>query len=219
MSVTFTEREALRQLIEYIKDERARLWDEYIKAVGRLAELDRLDNVHPEIKLEVPKTPVQIPEVKVESPIVTQVIENNVEEELEDEQQELDEYKGLPLADAVAKWNSERGFGAIEEDKQNQTSLFKASDIEATKDYDNRVNSAVKLHRKRSKQRDIKVLTKDIVSILKEAGRPLKTKDIIDSLEERVGVELKNPYNILSLAKKYEPKIESVKYGFYQYKY
>lgn len=43
MGATFNERESIRRMIDYIVEERSRLWEEYVKAVGRLAKLDEID--------------------------------------------------------------------------------------------------------------------------------------------------------------------------------
>lgn len=68
--VTFTERVALERMVKYIEEERARLWDEYIRITNRLAELDAIENINP--------TKVEAEEEKSETQVSTMTLEEAV---------------------------------------------------------------------------------------------------------------------------------------------
>ena len=183
MNVTFTEREALRQMMNYIKEERQRLWEEYVKATNRLAELDKIEGTVEEVK-----------EKPVEDEIVKGVVES------------------MTLTEAIELHNKQRG---IKEEPVKETVYN--SDMERYKDFDNS-KRVVRTPIKRSKYRDVKSISKTAVAILKEAGRPLKTAELIEGLEKR-GINVNTPYVLIQQIRTYEPKIERVKFGYYQYRY
>jgi hypothetical protein len=188
VSVTFTEREALRQMIEYYKEERNRLLEEMTKATGRLSELDKLDNVHPEYQ---PK-------------------EGIVEEK---ETQTEPTSNRMSLEEAIEKHNK-----LYEPDKEIKPNGNLSLEIDRCKASDKEKNKVTKVPTKRGHYQDVKLISKDIAVILKEAGRPMKTSEIIKKLEEK-GIKHKNPYTLLQQAKGYEPKIDKAHFGYYQYKW
>lgn len=180
--VTFTEREALRQMIEYIKDERSRLWDEYVKITTRLSELDEIDNVHPP-KEEVKQEPMSLLEaINVHNQVYGSPDEDTDLEEIVEEPQ-------------IKQRNSE---------------------IQTYKDYDNS-KRVTKNNMKNSRYRDVQAISKDAVVILKEAGRPMRTKELIATLKG-AGVSVHSPYALIQQIREYEPRIERVKFGYYQYR-
>lgn len=70
---------------------------------------------------------------------------------------------------------------------------------------------------KRSSQRDVKQVTRQVANILKESGMPVKMKDIMKSLEEK-GVPTNSPYALMSQVTQYDNNIQRVTHGYYQYK-
>jgi hypothetical protein len=191
VSVTFTERKALEQYIEYIVEERSRLLEEYKSAMARLSKLDDIDNVHPEIPKKVEQSaPALSPAKQLIPEMVTPQAGpiNSLEEAIE----------------ALQVMN-----GAPTEDKQVYD-----RQKEIIKDID-RKNSPVK---SKSTQRDIKKIAQEVVNILKDVGRPIKTRDLIKRLEEK-GHKVSSPYGMLNQVKGYEPKIQQVSHGYYQYKW
>ncbi|QQO40605.1 hypothetical protein 000TH008_177 [Bacillus phage 000TH008] len=70
---------------------------------------------------------------------------------------------------------------------------------------------------KRSSQRDVKQVTRQVANILKEAGMPVKMKDIMKSLEAK-GVPTNSPYALMSQVTQYDDNIRRVTHGYYQYK-
>lgn len=221
MSVTFTEREALRQLIEYIKEERARLWEEYIKATRRLSELDKLDNIHPENKQPITINLEPIGFTKEEPEHAQEGEQQELKDiqvtadlEIDDEDDWLKEYEGLTLEQTIEKFNRDNGIDLADDAKKDTISKV---EIEIAKDYDEK-SRPVKTNTKTSFYKDIKTITQDVVSILKEAGRPIRTREVIKQLEDR-GIVVNNPYSLLTETRKYDPRIQNVKFGYYQYVY
>lgn len=180
MSVTFTERKALEQYIQYLQEERARLLVEYKGAMVRLSKLDELDNVHPE------------------KPIVEKVEEKIVE----------NEKPITSLEDAISAIQDLNG--SFEEEEVDPKY---AREKEALKDLDNR-NKPIK---SRSNQ-DVKKVTQAAVSILKEAGIPIKTSKLMSMLKEQ-GFRINSPYSMMAQIRGYEPRITQASHGYYQYKY
>jgi hypothetical protein len=192
LSVTFTERKALEKYIDYIVEERSRLLEEYKAALSRLSKLDDIDNVHPEVPKKVEQSaPAQTPTKQMEVEIVTP--QENPINSLEDAIAALQTMNTETLLDPKPVYDREK---------------------EIIKDID-RKNSPVK---SKSTQRDIKKITQEVVSILKDVGRPIKTRDLIKKLEEK-GYDVSSPYGMLNQAKGYEPKIQQVSHGYYQYKW
>ncbi|QIW88683.1 hypothetical protein P59_086 [Bacillus phage P59] len=192
MSVTFTERKALEKYIEYIVEERTRLLEEYKSAMSRLSKLDDIDNVHPEITEKVEQS---APALSPAKQIIPEMVPaqpgpiNSLEEAIE----ALQAINGVPDSEDKYVYDRQK---------------------EIIKDID-RKNSPVK---SKSTQRDIKKITQEVVNILKDAGRPVKTRDIIKKLEEK-GHKVSSPYGMINQVKGYEPKIQQVSHGYYQYKW
>jgi hypothetical protein len=193
VSVTFTERKALEKYIEYIVEERARLLEEYKSTLGRLSKLDDIDNVHPENPTPVVQSAPALTPAKNIVPEVVTPQENSISS-LEEA---IEALRAIHPQEAVDS-------NPVKYDRQK----------EIIKDID-RKNSPIK---STSSQRDIKKITQEVVAILKEEGRPIRTRTIIKKLEER-GVNASSPYSLLNQARGYEPKIQQVSHGYYQYKW
>lgn len=228
MDVTFTEREALRKFISYIQDERERLLGEYIKAIQKLSELDNMDNVHQQIKPDLePKTlpePDTEPEMEVEPESETEeyVPESKTESEPtiteEDESEVEEENSTMSLKEEIDKYKEEYNLDDLEEEKEQSPyeSRDNVRQKELYKDQDNRKSRVVNVPTRKSSYRDVKMITKSVISIMKTKGRPVKTSEIIQELNYQ-GVETASPYSLLQQVRNYEPKIRKVKHGYYEY--
>lgn len=191
MDVTFSEREAIKKMMDYIESERTRLWDQYIKLADRIRELDQIESpVNDTI------------ESKIESVAVVKAKDIKTKEEVNSEGATLE------LAEFINNYN-----------KENQTTKNKVEydrQKEILKDIDNK-KRPVKTPTRRGKYRDVKVVSQYIKAILKEAGVPIKTSELIKRLKE-IGIDVNSPYALISQAQQYEPKIERAKFGYYQYR-
>jgi len=95
----------------------------------------------------------------------------------------------LSIEEAIQKHGEENGYDPFEdedldeidnEEDETQSEIDNAQ-VEYLKNYDNN-NTVTKVHPRKSHYRDVKQIAKIDVSILKEAGRPMKSKEIIDKL-------------------------------------
>jgi hypothetical protein len=206
-AVTFTEREAIKKMMDYIEREKERLSNQYIGLLDRLRELDELEK------------PLQkvigggLPEGKADTLSSTEIKDKH--------------YNGSPFLadyshvrpcnlselslDEAIKVHNE--MYAREEELDHEEELIPKTEIEALKDKDEK-NKPVKT----SSQRDVKVVAQFIKAILKEAGIPLKTSELIKRLDE-AGINTSSPYVLLQQASQYDPKIQKPKFGFYQYNF
>jgi hypothetical protein len=190
LNVTFTERKALEKYIDYIVEERSRLLEEYKTAMARLSKLDDIDNIHPEVpKPVVQSAPATTPVKKAEPEMVT------------------------PQNSPINSLDEAIAALQVLDMETNPAPVYDRQK-EIVKDID-RKNSPVK---SKSTQRDIKKITQEVVSILKDVGRPIKTRDLIKKLKDK-GYDVSSPYGMLNQVKGYEPKIQQVSHGYYQYKW
>jgi len=182
-TVTFNERQAIKEYIDYLKQDNERLTQvyreqrdrnmmEYKEAMKRLRVLDEIDR-----KIDQPS----------ELPVLELTPVANVNQDL---QQMIDQR------------NKEKGeTKPFEYDRQKEE-----------------VRERVYRANRKSPRNNIKELTNEIASYLKEEGVPKKASEIIKSLRNN-GTKLNNPYNILARAKEYDPRIEMITKGIYQYKH
>ena len=194
MNVTFSEREAIKKMMDYIESERTRLWDQYIKLSDRLRELDQIErhvNATMEPKVESTATVVKVKEPKKEEEVNP-------------------EGTTVELAEFINNYNKENKNQTIE----NRVEYDRQKEI--LKDIDNK-KRPVKTPTRRGKYRDVRVVSQYIKAILKEAGVPIKTSELIKRLKE-IGIDVNSPYALISQAQQYEPKIERAKFGYYQYR-
>jgi len=187
--VTFNERQAIKEYIDYLKKEndrttemyresRERYMSEYKEAIQRLRVLDDIDR-----KIEKAEAP---------APVIQEAAPS--------------EPQGMSLQEALELYNKERQseptsddiafeYNRQEEEKKEQ--LYKA--------------------RKYVKLLDHKQLTEEIASILKKAGRPIKSSELKKQLTA-MDYPVTNIYSVLQSAMIYDPKIEQAMRGYYQYK-
>jgi len=187
--VTFNERQAIKEYIDYLKKEndrvtemyresRERYMSEYKEAIQRLRVLDDIDR-----KVEKAEAP---------APVIQEAAPS--------------EPQGMSLEEALELYNKERQseptsddiafeYNRQEEEKKEQ--LYKA--------------------RKYVKLLDHKQLTEEIASILKKAGRPIKSNELKKQLNA-MDYPVTNIYSVLQSAMIYDPKIEQAMRGYYQYK-
>jgi hypothetical protein len=191
-TITFNERKAIEEYIEYLKKDNDRITAmyreqreknmlEYKEAIKRIRVLDEIDR-------QIEKPAVQA--VEEEKTTVTAGIQP------------------LSLQEAIEQYNKEREL----ESKDKPFEYNSQAEQRRTQQYaeTNRKN-------KRAKRIDTSVVAKDIASFLKERGVPTKANEITKHLRE-LGYKLNNPYLVLKRVKEYDPKVEMVTKGFYQYR-
>ncbi|AYJ75167.1 hypothetical protein BSP36_080 [Bacillus phage BSP36] len=184
MSITFTEREALELKMKYILEERTRLDDQFNFCLERLRELDELDNIHPNSKVENKKV-----EIKV-----------------------ADGESVMSLEEACNKHTDVHHSGDSKEITEKAEKVEKSP--VATSVVTKRVGKARDSH-----YRDVKKLSYQVASILKEAGKPMKVAEIMKKLD-KAGVSTHAPYALMNSVTKYQPKIiKAGGFGYYQYKW
>lgn len=192
-TITFNERKAIEEYIEYLKkdndritamyrEQRERNMLEYKEAIKRIRVLDEIDR-------------------QIEKPTVQAVEEEKTTETVG--------AKPLSLQEAIEQYNKERELES--KDKPFQY------DSQAEKDKTRKYNETTK-RSYRSQRIDTSVVAKDIASFLKDRGVPTKANEITKHLRD-LGYKLNNPYLVLKRVKEYDPKVEMVTKGFYQYKY
>jgi len=226
MSVTFTERKALEEYIDYIKEERVRqearhaeqmdkLMDEYKSTIQRLSKLDEIDNVHPvqaEVVNQVQVTPAEDIVKLIEEPSTEE--EEPVVEEVKPNTQEIQKMKKESLEEAVERFNK-RFFEPLKKEVDPEPINYSHAK-ELTKDQE--YKKSLKKGERKSTRRDVQTIAQEIMLFLKEIGRPAKSAEIFTHLKSK-GYKLSSPYALLYQAKNYNPKIQSASFGYYQYKF
>lgn len=190
MNSIYTERKALQEHIEWIREERRRLSDEYWRAIERLRELDN----------------------KLADEGVSELVDKLfiVAERQNDAVNDLANLiPSIPVEEVVKYWKELNGNSEPEDIIEK----VKNEEIERQKDIDDS-NRPVK----RSKRQDSKIMTSEIASFLKSEGVPVNTASIKSHLEEK-GYTVNNPTNVIVRAMEQNDKIERVSRGFYQYKH
>jgi len=187
--VTFNERQAIKEYIDYLKKEndrvtemyresRERYMSEYKEAIQRLRVLDDIDR-----KVEKEEAP---------APVIQEAAPS--------------EPQGMSLQEALELYNKERQSELTSDDiafEYNRQEEEKKEQLYKEKKY-------VRLL-------DHKQLTEEIASILKKAGRPIKSSELKKQLNA-MDYPVTNIYSVLQSAMIYDPKIEQAMRGYYQYK-
>lgn len=226
--------------MDYIEAERGRLWDEYVKLADRLRHLDDIER--PTLPpLQFPKdasnamwfggkptgepvdlsnkdyitgTPLPLSSDEPGEGLLFIKTEADVDEfehaknamNMDDEEKlvvaEEDEEK---LADLINKYYPD----------DDKTDYNAQKEILKDIDFNNR---AVKTPTRNSGYRDIKVIAQYAKAILKEAGIPLKTAELIKRLED-ANINTSSPYSLMQNIRKHEPNIIMAGRGYYQYKW
>lgn len=166
----FTERVALREYLEFLREERERITTEYWNTLNRLRELDEKEERE------------------------TQGQKFNVPE------------KGSSFQDAVEAMNN------LDEDDNVEQTRISQQDIEEMKDYDE-----VTVSVKRSRRNDIKSLSYQVASYLKNSPVPVKMSELKEFMEDQ-GHKTKNPTDLMNHIMEYHPRVERVSRGYYQYR-
>lgn len=180
--ITFNERKALQDKIDYLKQERARAVEmyreamdfymrEYKESIDRIRQLD-------EIEATAAK-PIQ--------PIIQEVNAETLEE-------------------MIAKRNGEK-------EKKESTFVYNR-EKQLIKDFE--YKERVAKSGRRAPRQNIKEMAEEVKEFMKEKGRPVKTKEILNFLRE-------NSYNVsyptIQKIREYAPQIQSLTHGYYQYKW
>lgn len=197
MSETYTERKALKEYIEWIREERRKLSDEYWKSIERLRELD--EKAEQDLK-EYPEVIDKLVHVIEKQTITVRKMNEQIPQ--------------VPLEEAVKQFNvthaGDEGIESFNEKYPTITQLDR--EIERQKDADER-NSKLK----RRKQQDGREIANEIVSYLKASGQPVKMKEVTKYLEEK-GYKISNPTIAMNTTMMYESRVERVTKGYYQYR-
>jgi hypothetical protein len=197
MNATFTERQAQREYIDYIKQEIARLNGEYKLALDRIRQLDEI-----EAKSAVSAAVVTL-EPNEDNTSATMTIEEAIEKHNSN-------HFEVP-AQVPQIVTNEFTVGVNGEPATSRSQFIQQ--IEELKDKDDRKNPM-----RASGRRDVKKIASEAVAILKDAGVPMKTKKLMEILKDK-GYNTSSPYVLMNQMKSHEPKIQQAKHGYYQYKW
>jgi len=191
-TITFNERKAIEEYIEYLKKDNDRITAmyreqreknmlEYKEAIKRIRVLDEIER-----KIEKAEAPAPvIQETKPSEP------------------------QGMTLEEAIQQYNKEREL----ESKDKPFQYDSQAEQRRTQQY----NETTRKNR-RAKRIDTKVVAKDIEAFLKEKGVPTKANEITKHLRD-LGYKLNNPYLVLKRVRDSDSNVEMVVKGFYQYKH
>ncbi|QIA28691.1 hypothetical protein [Phage f2b1] len=186
--ITFNERKALQDKIEYLKQERARAVEmyresmdfymkEYKESIDRIRQLDEIEATAnkpvPEVVQPLAATPAQ------------------------------------DIFDLISERNKQQ-----EAEKKKESTFVYNREKQLVKDFEYR--ERVAKTGRRAPRQDIKAMAEEVKEFLKEKGRPVKTKEILNFLRE-------NNYNVsyptIQKIRGYVPQIQSLTHGYYQYKW
>jgi hypothetical protein len=223
MEMTFisSERQAILKMIDYIEGERLRLWGENVRLLDRLRELDDIERLKSQPESTIEEDLVENEEKHVTDLTEETEVETATQEEVVETAQEttIEPSGKMSLAEAIDVYNKQ-----VEAERENisdtlspfqQNAAF-IRDLEIMKDVENKRKIAKK-RKKGKKYRNTKEVAYEVRTILKDAGRPVKTSDLIEQLKQ-TGIEIANPYTLLTRVKQQDPRIEKASFGYYQYK-
>lgn len=191
MSEMLTERKALQDYIEWLKDERRRLGEEYWSAIERLRVLDQevqtdissIDMVNDLSKL-----------IKMQTETVNKL--GNL-------------IPSIPVETIVESW-SETERVSIETEKNY--SKISPKQMEQEKD---REDFSATIKRRNN---SIKNLSSDVSTFLEGAGAPVKMAEIENYVLQKGYNKFSNPSDIMNKIMNYNPRIERAYRGYYQYR-
>mgnify|MGYP001091113174 CR=1 FL=1 len=187
--ITFNERQAIKEYIDYLKKEndrvtemyresRERYMSEYKEAIQRLRVLDDIDR-----KVEKEEAPA--PVIQETEPPKAETITL---------QEALEMYRDKKESESTT---DDKAFEYNRQEEEKKEQLYK--------------------EKKYARLLDHKQLTQEIASILKKAGRPIKSNELKKQLNA-MDYPVTNIYSVLQSAMIYDPKIEQAMRGYYQYK-
>jgi len=223
VTITSSEREAINRMMDYINEERARLLDQYTNLLDRLRELDNIDTEYQKIQPTTAPVPtvqgvtitnssggIDLSSLSLDG--LTEKFEADFpvseEDVIFDEFNEpLDlEQTSMNLAELIEEHKKQ-----FHQNDENKDSWAYDSEKELLRE-----KSTKTPRKKRAKRTSGSFRDNKAVDILKEIGKPIKTADLIKRLREE-DIEMSSPYALLNNVRKYEPGIEKVGFGFYQF--
>jgi hypothetical protein len=194
MSV-FTERQAIKQRMEEIRQERRELAQEYYRLLDRLRELDSMEREAIDVETVVGS---------LESAIVTL-------------RELIPHIPADALVRQVAAMVEENQIQIITEEKQEQP---KVAPEHVIKEQQRKDEERIVTYKRTGRlRRDF--VNQVVEDILKEHGAPMKLEDIRKKVEENLGREIGTKAFSLTMRNIMErnSKIQKVHRGFYQYRF
>lgn len=184
-----TERQAIKEELEWIRVERTRLSDRYWENMARLRELDELDRKNgPLVLIDHEKITGQLCDaVTTLRGLIPDISLDRIKEMMEQE---------------VLRKTAEMF--------EEETIIVESSTVTQT-------NSEKSVTTKKVKRNDFKKQAPTVASILKEFGRPTSLQNIMAKLEEEHHIKWDYPTSSFDLIMQYDPHISRVSKGFYQY--
>lgn len=224
MTVTFTERQAIERMMNYIEEERARLLTEYVKNLDRLRELDEIDRMS-----EQAATVDKVMSETYERPMVPQEMVEEANKSAREEFKKIvpemmDELKvlidnmkkeGITIAEPTQPTN------LCNEIEQPELPPYKPEPkVDKPKEKPSAGLEPDKLEMRKTLMRgstnDNRVVAQFAKVILKEHIEPMKSKDLVKALNN-AGIQMNHPNETLRQIRTYEPTIKNVSHGYYQY--
>ncbi|AGY46595.1 hypothetical protein BigBertha_87 [Bacillus phage BigBertha] len=220
MTSTFTERQAIERMMNYIEEERARLYTEYVKNLDRLRELDDIDRMSEQAAKvdEVMSEAYERPMVSIEDveqanknareefrkiiPEVMEEIKAHFDKMKEEEKEQRDnDFQPTNLCNEVEQYLPPLN---VDEPKEKPSAGLEPDKLEMRKTL------------MRGSTNDNKVVAQFAKVILKENIEPMKSKDLVTALN-KAGIQMNHPNETLRQIRTYEPTIKNVAHGYYQY--
>lgn len=228
MTSTFTERQAIERMMNYIEEERARLYTEYVKNLDRLRELDDIDRMSEQAAKvdEVMSEAYERPMVSIED--VEQANKNAREEFRKIIPEVMEEIKTyfdkMKEEEKEQRANDFQPKNLCNEIEQPEISKYEPTppplNVDKPKEKPSAGLEPDKLEMRKTLMRgsmnDNKVVSQFAKVILKEHVEPMKSKDLIKALND-AGIQMNHPHETLRQIKMHEPMIQSAGYGLYQY--
>lgn len=189
-SAMYTERQALKEYVSFLKEERVRISSEYWQALERLKQLDE--------KLNAQHEP---------SELVVKMLEV-----IEKQNDTIDQLK--LLIPSVSIEQAIQNIKHVEVVEAVQEVAVSTQHIEQQKEADEK-----KSIMKRKKKSDMRSLAYELANFLKNKGTPVKMAHIVEHMRTLNNFRVpKNPTNTMNQIITYEPKIERIGKGYYQYR-
>ena len=199
------EKEHIYRLMRDIVEERRILSEQYFSLKERLDELNKLESKGIE-DLSVNGY------VDLFNKMSKQTEINNIEREAEH---------------AIGQIKMVLDHKKKEMNKEEERSIIPQNELLRAKEIDSR--NKIKVHKEENvedigrvkKRISTKMYRDEIVNILQETGRPMKANEIRQKLEDKLNVEISAQSfgtNIMYRVKKFDNKIESASFGYYQYR-
>jgi chorismate mutase len=211
----FNERQALMEFISYVKEERSRLLEEYLQAMQRLQKLDNLERMaSTDLDTETMEKIIATASKYTQSQSTNEVTE---QEEKSTGEPTNDSSKQMTLEEEINHFNKKRFGDEYNPEEKAEEHIHRfTSKKEAYLDKDHNKTHVTKVPTKGGHYNDVKKIALEVGSMLKEAGKPLKTSEIIKRLRDN-GHRVNSPYSMLDRIKHYNKNVTRVSHGYYQY--